>query len=114
MTLSLNTLDLTGFKQKGQALHEAIVSECKRIHKTGNAGFSLPQYNLIKMTQDQYDDLIKLSRGMVDQFHDDSMMYRTPYNVMEVRVDQRKRLTFTEAMSLDDKNFNEWEKETSG
>lgn len=111
MSLSLNTLDITGFRQKGQELHMAIVAECKRIDKTSNLGFSMSQYNIIKMTQDQYDDLNKLSGNVVDQFHDDNMMYKTPYNIMEVRVDQRKRLTFKEAMSLDDDSFNDWEKD---
>lgn len=114
MTLSLNTLDITSFKTKGQALNEDIVKECKRIHKTGNAGFSIPQYNIIRMTQEQYDDLNKMSGRMIDQFHDDNKMYLTPYNVMEIRVENRKRLTFDEAMKLDDKTFNEWEKENSG
>lgn len=106
MTLSLNTLDITTFKTKGQELHDQIVKECKRLN---NLNFE--QFNIINMTQDQYDDLNKLSHAMVDQFHDENMMYKTPYSVMEVRVDNRKRLTFTEAMKLDDKEFTDFEKE---
>jgi hypothetical protein len=47
-------------------------------------------------------------------YHSEDMMYQTPYNVMEVRVDKRKRLTFKEAHSLDDKQFDEWEKSQGG
>lgn len=106
MTLSLNTLDITSFKKKGQDLHDLIVQECKRLN---NLNFQ--QYNVITMTQSQYDDLSTLSGHMIDQFHNEDMMYKTPYNIMEVRVDKRKKLTFEEAMNLDDKSFNEWEKE---
>ena len=105
MTLSLNTLDITSFKQKGQELHDQIVRECKRLD---NMNFA--QYNLILMTQTQYDDL-NAQAGMYDVFYTEDKMYQTPYNVMEVRIDKPKRPTFLETEELDAKQFKEWSKE---
>ena len=107
MTLSLNTLDITGSRKQGNELHEYIVRECRRLN---NLNFN--QYNILLMSQRQYDDLNKLSGHIVDQFHNEDMMYKTPFNIMEVRVDKRKKLTFKEAMRLDDKSFDEWETNT--
>lgn len=111
MNLSHSILDITSFKDKGQQLHDAIVRETKRVDQLGNKGFSLEQYDVLLMTQQQYDDLNKLSGHIQDYFHSDDKVYVTPYNAMEVRVDKRKRLTFEETMQLDDKSFVEWEKE---
>jgi hypothetical protein len=47
-------------------------------------------------------------------YHVEDRMYQTKYNVMEVRVEQRTKLTFKEAHSLDDKAFDEWEKSVEG
>lgn len=106
MTLSLNTLDITDRKERGIELHNYIVREAKRVHESS---FNLEQYNLLLMTQEQYDDLNRLSK-LSPMYHSDDMMYQTPYSVMEVRVEKRKRLTFQEAHSLDDKSFSEWER----
>lgn len=105
MTLSLTTLDITDRKEKGQELHNIIVLEAKRASESK---LYIPIPNLLLMSADQYDDLNNLS-GLQEMYHSDEKMYVTPYNVMEVRVDKRKRLTFKETMELDDKQFNEWE-----
>jgi hypothetical protein len=110
MTLSLNTLDITDRKEPPVELHTIIVKEVRRAF---DSKLFIPMYNLITMTQDQYDGLMKLSK-MSPMYHSEDMMYQTPYNVMEVRVDKRKRLTFKEAHSLDDKQFDEWEKSQGG
>lgn len=104
MSLSLNTLDISTFKQKGQELHEAILRECKRLDK-----LQFDQYNIILMTQPQYDELNALA-GMYDVFYTGDKMYRTPFNVMEIRIDKRRKLTFDEVEALDTKSFKEWSK----
>lgn len=103
-------LDITSWKQKGQALKEAIEKEVKGLSETL---ISIPLPSKILMTQAQYDDLMKLG-NMSNMFHSEDQMYRTPHNVMEVRVANRTKLTFKEAHSLDDKDFNEWEKSVEG
>ena len=102
----INTLDITDRKETGEELHRFIVRETKRV---AESKLLLPIHDLLRITQDQYDDLMKLSK-MSPMYHSEDRMYQTPYNVMEIRVDKRNRLTFTEAHSLDDKAFNEWEK----
>lgn len=101
-----NVLDITSFKQKGVKLHEAIVKEVKPL---ATSKLLVPIPDVIKMTSEQYDDLNKLS-NIQEFYHTEDKMYKTPYNVMEVRVDGRKKLTFLETMELDSKNFEEWEK----
>lgn len=105
MSLSLTTMDITDRKEKGIELHNAIALEAKRASKSK---LFIPIPNLILMTSAQYDDLNKLS-GIQEFYHTEDKLYVTPYNVMEVRVEKPKRLTFTEAHSLDDKTFTEWE-----
>lgn len=108
MTLSLSILDVTDRKEKGVELHNVIVKEAKRAFESK---LYLPIPNLLMLTQDQYDDLSKdLNSSPIDNmYHSDDKMYVTPYSVMEVRVDKRIKLTFKEAHSLDDKEFEEWE-----
>jgi|SRR5688572_11474833 len=102
----MSTLDITKFKQRGKALMEVINKEVKA---TTSRYIYTPVPDSIRMTQAQYDDLMKIA-SMPNMFHSEDRLYRTPYNVMEVRVSGRKKLTFTEAHSLDDKSFDEWEK----
>ena len=101
-----NVLDITSYKEKGQELHDRIVKDVKSVAKSK---LVLPIPDLLKMTQSQYDELSLLS-GMYDVYYTEDKLYRTPYNVMEIRVDKPK-LTFEETMKLDDKEFNEWEAE---
>lgn len=101
-----NTLDITSYKEKGQELHDRIVKDVKSFAKSK---LILPIPDLLRMTQAQYDDL-SLLNGMYDVYYTEDKMYRTPYSVMEIRVDKPK-LTFEETMKLDDKEFNEWEVE---
>lgn len=103
-------LDITGWKQKGQELKDAIDKECKGLSETLIA---IPLPSKILMTQAQYDDLMKLN-ALPNMYHSEDRMYLTSHNVMEVRVANRSRLTFKEAQSLDDKTFNEWEKSVEG
>jgi hypothetical protein len=107
MTLSLTTMDITDRKERGMELHNVICLEAKRAV---NSKLLLPIPNVILLTQDQFDDLSELANGVQPFYHSEDRFYTTPYNIMEVRVDKRKRLTFTEAHSLDDKAFDEWEK----
>lgn len=102
--------DITTWKLKGQELADEINKHMKGLSET--TVFS-PLPSKIQMTQAQYDDLMKLG-GLPNMYHTEDRMYITPYNVMEVRVSARNRLTFQEAHALDDKTFNEWEKSVEG
>jgi hypothetical protein len=106
MSTTLNTLDISSWKQKGPELHKAI---CMTIKPLFDSAFNVTMPDSIRMSQDQYDDLMLLSK-MSPMYHSEEMMYLTPYNVMEVRVNRTNRLTFKEAHALDDKTFQEWEK----
>jgi hypothetical protein len=110
MNLLVNTLDITSFKQKGQELRAEILKEVKGIAESSLI-VTLP--DSIRMTQAQYDDLMEIA-DMPNMYHSEDRMYVTPYNIMEVRVSGRKKLTFTEVHSLDDKSFSEWEKSVEG
>jgi hypothetical protein len=68
---------------------------------------------ILEMRQDQYDDLMKIAK-LPNMYHQEERMYVTPYNVMEVRVTNRSKLTFKEAQALSDKEFDKWEKSTEG
>lgn len=103
-------LDITTWRQTGQELHEAIVKECKGLSES--LVFT-PLPSKIEMNQAQYDDLMKLG-NLPNMYHSESRMYITPYNVMEVRVSDRTRLTYKETQALDEKSFNEWEKSVEG
>lgn len=103
-------LDITNFKQKGEELKLAIDKEIESIAKSR---VYAPIPSKILMTQDQFDDLNKLNH-LPTMYHVEDRMYQTKYNVMEVRVEQRTKLTFKEAHSLDDKAFDEWEKSVEG
>jgi len=100
----MNTLDITSYKEKGQELHDRIVKDVKSVAKSK---LILPIPDLLRMTQDQYDELNLLS-GMYDVYYTEDKMYKTPYNVMEIRV-VKPKLTFEETMKLDDKEFKKWE-----
>ena len=106
MSLSLNTLDVSDRREKGLELHKVIVSEVKRTVKSN---LFLPIPNLLLLTQTQWDDLSSLT-GVDNMYYSEDRFYTTPYNIMEVRIDKRNKLTFQEAHSLDDKNFDEWER----
>lgn len=106
MTLSLTTLDVTDRKEKGIGLHNIIVKEAKRASQSS---LSIPIPNVLLLTQKQYDDLNNLSK-LENMYHSEDKLYVTPYNVMEVRVQNRSRLTFEETNALDESAFNEWEK----
>jgi hypothetical protein len=108
MTLSLNTMDITDRKEKGKELHDHIVKEVKRLV---NSNLFLPIPNVLLLTQKQYDGLSLLTNNPIENmFYSEDKLYKTPYNVMEIRVQGRTKLTFEEAMDLDDKTFDEWEK----
>lgn len=103
-------LDITNYKQKGVELKNAIDNEIKSIAKS-KILIDLP--SKLQMTQDQFDDLNRLNH-LPTMYHSEDRMYVTQYNAMEVRVDNRTKLTFKEAHSLDDKAFDEWEKSVEG
>lgn len=98
--------DITSWRLRGTELTAEIAKQIKGLSETI---LSVPLPSKILMTQDQYDDLMTQG-NMENMYHSEDKMYITPHNIMEVRVDKRKKLTFTEANSLDDKAFEEWEK----
>lgn len=102
--------DITNFKQKGQELKLAIDKE---IESQANSLLFTTMPSKILMTQAQFDDLNKLNH-LPTMYHTEDRMYVTKWNVMEVRVDKRTKLTFQEAHSLDDKEFDEWEESVKG
>jgi len=110
MSILINVFDITSFKEKDLELHQRILRDMKGYSETL---LYIPMPDVIKMTQSQYDQLMKLG-NMPNMYHSDDRMYVTPYNVMEVRVQSRNRLTFKEAHSLDDKDFEKWEKSVEG
>ena len=99
-------LDITTWKQKGAELNRAIQEEIKGLN---DSLIFRPMPSKLLMRQDQYDELCRLNH-LPNMYHQEDRMFVTPYNVMEVRVDKRNRLTFNEAHSLDDKAFDKWEK----
>ena len=102
----MNTLDITSWKLHGQELSDRIIKEVKSFAKSK---LLVPIPDILMMTQDQYDDLNR-QNGMYDVFYTEDKMYRTPYNVMEIRIDKRRKLTFDEVEALDTKSFKEWSK----
>lgn len=103
-------LDITSYKQKGQDLFDAIIKEVKGLSQSL---ISVPLPSKILMTQAQYDDLHQL--GRVENFyHTEDKMFQTPFNVMEVRVQNRTKATFKETMNMDEKEFEQWEKHNEG
>jgi len=108
MTLSLTFHDITNYREKGIELVERINRDMKEMNKS----VFIPQMpNVLQMTQTQYDDLMALNR-LDNMFHTEEQMFVTNYNVMEVRVTNRTKLTFQETQGLDDKEFDKWERET--
>ena len=106
----MTTLDITNFKQKGQELYDEIVKTIKP-YATTKLYVTMP--DLLFMTQSQYDDLMEINK-LPNMYHQEDRMFTTPYNVMEVRVTDRKKLTFKEAHSLSGKQFDRWEKSVKG
>ena len=102
----MNTLDISNWKLHGQELSNRIIKEVKSF---AESKLILPIPDILMMTQDQYDDLSRLN-GMYDVFYTGDKMYSTPFNVMEVRIDNRRKLTFDEVEALDTKSFKEWSK----
>lgn len=103
-------LDITSWKQKGEELNNAIQREIKGMAES-KITFDLP--SKLQLTQAQHDDLMNLSH-LPNMYHQEDRMYITPYNVMEVRVTNRNKLTFKEAHSLGEKEFAKWEKSVEG
>lgn len=108
--LSTPRLDITTWKQKGLQLNEAILKEIKGLSESL---IFMPMPAILEMRQDQYDDLMALSK-LPNMYHQEERMFITPYNVMEVRVTNRSKLTFKEAQALSDKDFEKWEKSVEG
>lgn len=103
--------DISTWKLKGKELYDEIDKQMKGMSESTILTVPLP--SKIQMRQDQYDDLHKLGR-LPNMYHQEDKMYVTPYNVMEVRVTNRTKMTFKEAQSLSDKEFNKWEKSVQG
>jgi len=110
MNILTNVYDITSFKEKDIELNKRILKDIKGLSKST---LIIPMPDVIKMTQAQHDMLMRLSR-LPNMYHTEDRMYQSPYNVMEVRVQGRNKLSFTEAHSLDDKDFAEWEKSVEG
>lgn len=108
--LSTPRLDITTWKQKGLQLNEAIQKEIKGLSKSL---IFMPMPAILEMRQDQYNDLMEVGK-LPNMYHQEDRMYVTPYNVMEVRVTNRSKLTFKEAQALSDKDFDKWEKSVEG
>lgn len=108
--LSTPRLDITTWKQKGLQLNEAIQKEIKGLSKSL---IFMPMPAILEMRQDQYNDLMEVGK-LPNMYHQEDRMYVTPYNVMEVRVTNRSKLTFREAQALSDKDFDKWEKSVEG
>lgn len=104
------SLDITSWKQKGPALLEAIENEIRPLAKS-KLLIRLPA--IIEMKQHQYDDLMRVSK-MPNMYHSDDRMLITKYNVMEVRVKNRHRPTFTEALDLSKKELKDFDKTIEG
>jgi hypothetical protein len=51
---------------------------------------------------------------MGTMYHSNDRMFFTDWNVMEIRVQGRERLLFTEAHELDELAFKHWEKSVEG
>lgn len=100
-------LDITNWKQKGVELNTAIINEIKGMSES-IVFTNLP--SKLQMTQQQYDDLMALGK-LPNMYHQEDRMYVTPYNVMEVRVANRTKMTFKEAFGQSDAQFAKWEKE---
>lgn len=100
-------LDITNWKQKGAELNTAIINEIKGMSES-IVFTNLP--SKLQMTQQQYDDLMALGK-LPNMYHQEDRMYVTPYNVMEVRVANRTKMTFKEAFGQSDAQFAKWEKE---
>ena len=75
------TLDITDLKDKGvklaTAIHEAV--------KHRQSVLVQEHYNELLVTQDQYEDLMKWS-GMIPMYGSKDMLFKTPDNIMEVRI----------------------------
>jgi hypothetical protein len=100
-------LDITNWRQKGAELNTRITNEIKGMSES-KIITTLP--SKLQMTQQQYDDLMALGK-LPNMYHQEDRMYVTPYNVMEVRVTNRTKMTFKEAFGQDDAQFAKWEKE---
>lgn len=83
MLLQHRILDITDFKEKGIELMTAIenaVGDTQRVIIT-------PLPDELLMTQDQFDELMRLS-GLHEMEGTEDRMFITKFNVMEVRVKQ--------------------------
>lgn len=107
MTLSLVTHDITNYQEKGRELIERINGDMKTML---DSPFTVKMPDLLKMTQKQFDDLMKLN-SLDTMYHSEEQMFITPSNVMEVRVSDRKKLSFKETLQLTDTEFDKWEKD---
>jgi len=107
MTLSLVTHDITNYQEKGRELVTRINGDMKTML---DSPFTVKMPDLLKMTQKQLDDLRKL-HSLDTMYHSEEQMFITPSNVMEVRVSDRKKLSFKETLQLTDTEFDKWEKD---
>lgn len=107
MTLSLVTHDITNYQEKGRELITRINGDMKAML---DSPFTHKMPDLLKMTQKQFDDLMKLN-SLDTMYHSEEQMFITPSNVMEVRVANRTKLSFKETLQLTDTEFDKWEKD---
>lgn len=75
------TLDMTNVRERGKDLMASINKAVKDSQST----IIQDHYNELLVTKDQFDSLQK-AHGTFESFVPDSFMFKTPYNVMEVRV----------------------------
>lgn len=76
----MKILDITGFKENTlESLHQAIVHAVKDSQRV----LIQEHYSELLMTQAQYD---LLQPDMDLMYRSDTYLYRTPLNIMEVRV----------------------------
>lgn len=81
----LITLDITNEKAKGVDLHNLIINAVKDSQRL----LIRPHYDELLVTQEQFDDLLKLKTGIIsDNYIEDYYLYNTGMSVMEVRVDK--------------------------
>lgn len=80
----MNTLDITNERVKGKALHNLILDAVRDSQRV----IIRPHYDELLMTQQQFDDLIKLKMSMLAQedYLENYYIYNTGMSVMEVRV----------------------------
>ena len=77
----MNILDITGFKEQGQALKDIILSQVKDRQKT----IIQPHYDVLLMTTKQYD-MLQGDPELKQMYQSKDHLYYTPHNVMEVQI----------------------------